>query len=152
MLRTTSLEWTQFHNGLFLDYYGMPHIETHLNPLVVFIDIAHRMAALPGGAGGEKINFTYTKDLAKFVVAALGLEKWDEVLHCYSDQASLEEIIHYAEEATGKCAEPVSWSKTDSVQAISSRWCTIRLRSCAMARSQSCLLIRICISTSLSRF
>lgn len=83
----------------------MPHIETHLTPLVVFVDIAHRKAALPGGAGGEKINFTYTKDLAKFVVKALSLEKWDEVLHCYSDQATLDEIVQYAEEATGKCAK-----------------------------------------------
>jgi hypothetical protein len=152
VLRTTSLEWTQFHNGLFLDYFGMPHIETHLTPLVIFVDIAHRMAAIPGGAGGEKITFTYTKDLAKFVVASLGLEEWDEVLRCYSEQASLEEIVRYAEEVTGKYGEPVSWSRTDSVQATSSQWCMIPLRSCAMVRSQSCLLIRICISTSLSHF
>lgn len=101
VLRTTDLEWTQFHNGLFLDYYGMPHVESYLNPLVVFVDIAHRRAAIPGTTGDETINFTYTKDLGKFVAAALSLDKWDEVFHCYSDQATIKEIIQLAEEATG---------------------------------------------------
>lgn len=101
VLRKTNLEWTQFHNGLFLDYYGMPHIESYLNRLVVFVDIAHRTATIPG-TGDELINLTYTKDLAKFVVAALTLDKWDEVLHVYSDQTSVKQIIQLAEEATGK--------------------------------------------------
>ncbi|KAF9693840.1 hypothetical protein EKO04_008111 [Ascochyta lentis] len=101
-LRGTDLEWTQVHNGLFLDYYGMPHIETYLNPLVVFVDIGHRTAAIPGTTGDEKINFSYTKDVGKFVVAALSLPKWDEVLYCYSDQATISEIVKLAEEVTGE--------------------------------------------------
>lgn len=101
VLRKTTLEWTQFHNGLFLDYYGMPHVQSHLSPLVVFVDIAHRAAAIPG-TGDELISVTYTKDLAKFVVASLRLEKWDEVLQVYSDQTSVKQIVQLAEEATGK--------------------------------------------------
>lgn len=101
VLRKTGLEWTQFHNGLFLDYYGMPHVETHLTPLVIFVDIAHRAAAIPG-TGDEVINVTYTKDLAKFVVASLSLEKWDKVMQVYSDQTSVNQIIQLAEEATGE--------------------------------------------------
>jgi hypothetical protein len=101
VLNKTNLEWTQFHNGLFLDYYGMPHIESYLDPLVVFVDIAHRTAAIPG-SGDELINLTYTKDLAKFVVAALSLEKWDKVLYVYSDQTSINQIVQLAEETTGK--------------------------------------------------
>ncbi|KAL1646961.1 hypothetical protein SLS61_007557 [Didymella pomorum] len=100
VLRKTNLEWTQFHNGLFLDYYGMPHIESNLSPFVVFVDIAHRTAAIPG-TGDELINLTYTKDLAKFVVASLSLEKWDEVMQVYSDQSSVNHIVKLAEEATG---------------------------------------------------
>lgn len=102
-LRKTNLEWTQIHNGLFLDYYGMPHVESYLSPLVVFVDIAHRTAAIPGATGDEMINFSYTKDVGKFVVAAMSLPKWDEVFHCYSDQATISEIVKLAEEATGSC-------------------------------------------------
>lgn len=102
VLRQTDLEWTQFHNGLFLDYYGIPHVESHLTPLVFFVDIEHRTAAIPGSTGDEIVNFTYTKDLAKFVVAVLGLHAWDEVYTVYSDQASIKQIIQLAEEATGK--------------------------------------------------
>lgn len=100
VLRKTDLEWTQFHNGLFLDYYGMPHVESNLSPFVVFVDITHRTAAIPG-TGDELINLTYTKDLAKFVVASLSLEKWDKVMQVYSDQASVNQIVRLAEEATG---------------------------------------------------
>ena len=33
-LKPTNLEWTSFQNGYFWDYYGMPHVETNLKPLV----------------------------------------------------------------------------------------------------------------------
>ncbi|UPX17228.1 uncharacterized protein EKO05_0007594 [Ascochyta rabiei] len=102
VLRKTDLEWTQVHNGLFLDYYGMPHVKTYLNPPVNFVDIAHKTAAIPGTNGNEMINFSYKKDVGKFVVAALGLPKWEEVLCCYSDQATISEIVKLGEEATGE--------------------------------------------------
>lgn len=80
----------------------MPHVESYLNPFVVFVDIAHRKAAIPGSTGDELINLTYTKDLAKFVVASLSLEKWDQVMSVYSDQVSIRQIVDLAEEAIGK--------------------------------------------------
>lgn len=101
-LRKTDLEWTQIHNGFFLDYYGMPHIKTYLTPLVFAVDIANKAAAIPGTTGDEIISFTYTKDLGKFVVAALSLQKWDQALHCYSDNATLTQLIQTAEEITGE--------------------------------------------------
>jgi hypothetical protein len=103
LLRTTSLEWTRFHNGIFLDYFGMPHMPSHLSQIFPWMDIAHRKAAIPGATGDEVITLTYTKDLAKFVVAAVGMEKWDDELHCYSDQTSIGELVRLAEEATGLC-------------------------------------------------
>ena len=105
-LRKTDLEWTQIHNGFFLDYYGMPHVTTHLSPLVFAVDIAHRTAAIPGTTGNESMSFTYTKDLGKFVVAALSLPKWEQAMHCYSDNASLNKIIQTAEEMTGQNYAP----------------------------------------------
>ncbi|KAF2129549.1 NAD(P)-binding protein [Dothidotthia symphoricarpi CBS 119687] len=100
-LRKTDLEWTQIHNGHYSDYFGMPHVDTHLSPLVWAVDIAHKMAAIPGSTGDEVLSFTYTKDLGKFVVAALSLPKWEEVSYCYSDNVSLNQLIKNAEEATG---------------------------------------------------
>ncbi|KNG52515.1 nmra-like family protein [Stemphylium lycopersici] len=100
-LRKTSLEWTRFHNGLFLDYYGIPHVETYLTPLAFGIDIASRKAAIPGSTGNEVMSVTYTKDLGKFAVAAMGLEKWDEALSCYSEMTTFNRLIEAAEEATG---------------------------------------------------
>jgi nucleoside-diphosphate-sugar epimerase len=87
--------------GLFLDYYGMPHIPSHLTPLVVFIDMAHKTAALPGTTGDELVSFTYTQDLGKFVVAAMSLEHWPEALHCYSENTSLSRILQIAEDVRG---------------------------------------------------
>lgn len=80
----------------------MPHVDSYLSPLVIFVDIAHRTAAIPGNTGDEVVTVTYTKDLAKFVVAALSLDKWDEVTRVYSDHVSVKQIIQLAEEATGK--------------------------------------------------
>jgi hypothetical protein len=100
-LRKTDLEWTQIFNGLFLDYYGMPHVKTYLSPLVFAVDIANKMAAIPG-TGNEPHSFTDTKDLGKFVVAAIDLPKWDQALHCYSENSTWNELIKVAEEMTGK--------------------------------------------------
>lgn len=103
-LGKTDLEWTQIHNAYFLDYYGMPYVETYLSPLVFAVDIANKTAAIPGATGDEIITFTYTKDLAKFVVAALGLPRWDQTMYCYSDNATLKEMVRIAEEMTGELA------------------------------------------------
>jgi hypothetical protein len=100
-LRKSGLEWTHFVNGFFLDYYGMPHVETYLTPVVFVVDIANKTAALPGSTGDEKITLTYTKDLAKFVVAALGLSKWHEEFHCYSEQTTYGHVVRVAEEVIG---------------------------------------------------
>jgi nucleoside-diphosphate-sugar epimerase len=101
-LRKTDLEWTRIHTGFFLDYYGMPHIASYLTPLVWAIDIGNKKAAIPGTAGNETVTFTYTKDLAKFVVAALSLSKWDETLHCYSENITLNQMLKIAEDVTGE--------------------------------------------------
>ena len=110
-LRKTDLEWTQVYNGLFLDYYGMPHVESYLTPLSFAVDIANKTAAIPGATGDETISFTYTKDLGKFVVAALSLPKWDHALHCYIENATLNQVIQTAEEATGEYLAPAKRRK-----------------------------------------
>lgn len=100
-LQKTDLEWTRIHSGYFLDYYGIPHIESHMMPVVFGVDMANKAAAIPG-TGNDTVSFTYTKDLAKFVIAALDLPKWDESLFCYGDKATWNELLSIAEEMRGQ--------------------------------------------------
>lgn len=99
-LEQTNLEWTQFQNGYFCDYYGMPYVETNLKPLTFVLDVANKAAAIPG-TGNEPMTFTYTKDLAKFVVAALDLSKWTYPMVCYSDKTTWNKVTKIAEESRG---------------------------------------------------
>ncbi|OQV02393.1 hypothetical protein CLAIMM_07598 isoform 1 [Cladophialophora immunda] len=86
-LKKTDLEWTRVHNGYFLDYFGIPYIESYMTPVAFAIDMANKAAAIPG-TGDDMVSFTYTKDLAKFVVASLGLHQWDESMFCYGDKVT----------------------------------------------------------------
>jgi hypothetical protein len=84
----------------------MPHIPSYLTPLVVFVDMAHKTAALSGTTGDELVSFTYTQDLGKFVVAAMGLKHWDEALHCYSENTYFSHLLQMAGEARGMPLSP----------------------------------------------
>ena len=109
-LRKTDLEWTRFYNGYFLDYYGMPHVQTHLTmPVAFVVDMPNKAAAIPG-TGDDPISFTYTRDVAKFAVKALDLPNWHESMFCYGDKTTWNDFVRMAEEITGEqCYSP----KTD---------------------------------------
>ncbi|KAF2146398.1 uncharacterized protein K452DRAFT_341044 [Aplosporella prunicola CBS 121167] len=99
-LKKTNLQWTVVLNGIFLDYYAMPHIKTYLNPNSLALDIASRIAAIPGD-GNVPITFTYTFDVARFVVAMLDLEEWPEETRLAGDRVTFNEFVALAEEVTG---------------------------------------------------
>lgn len=103
-LRKTQLEWTRFANGFFLDYYGAPHVKTHLPTITFAVDIASKKAALPG-TGNETIALTYSFDVAKFVSPFLNLPKWEEVTYCYGEKTTWNEFVKVAEEVTGSTFE-----------------------------------------------
>lgn len=99
-LRKSGLEWTRISNGYFMDYYGYPHVKTYLKPLSFVIDVKNKAAGIPG-SGDDVVAFTYTADVAKFVVASLGLPKWEEITYCYGEKSSYNKILALAEEARG---------------------------------------------------
>lgn len=99
-LRKTDLEWTRVANGYFMDYYGMPHVKTYLKPLFFVVDPPNKTAAIPG-TGDEVLSFTYTFDVAKFVVAFLSLPKWEEITYCYGENSTFNKLVALAEEAQG---------------------------------------------------
>ncbi|KAJ3453705.1 hypothetical protein MRS44_017952 [Fusarium solani] len=99
-LRQTDLEWTSIRIGQISDSFGIPHLKSYLPFLPINIDVANKAAAIPG-SGNDVIAYTYSFDMARFLVAALDLPKWDEDLFCYSDKVTLNEVVKLAEKITG---------------------------------------------------
>ena len=83
-----------------MDYYGTPHVKSHLAPLTFALDVAGKAAGIPG-TGEEPMSFTYSLDVAKFVVASLGLDRWDEESYCLGERTTWNEVLRMAEEARG---------------------------------------------------
>lgn len=57
-------------------------------------------AGIPGD-GNTPVTFTYTFDIARFVVAALDLEKWPRELRIVGDELTFNEFLAIAEEVKG---------------------------------------------------
>ncbi|KAK8038938.1 hypothetical protein PG993_007349 [Apiospora rasikravindrae] len=99
-LDATSLEWTAVHTGLFMDYWLMPKIKSYMPPLTFAIDIPHRAAAIPG-SGNVPVVFTYSFDVARYVVRLVGLPNWGRDSFVVGDKVTWNEFLGFAEEATG---------------------------------------------------
>lgn len=105
-LKRSDLQWTVFLNGCFLDYWAMPHIKSYLKPAPFAVDIAHRAAAIPGD-GNKRVTFTYSFDVARFVVASLDLESWPEESRIAGDTLTWNEFVHLAQETLGLRHVPI---------------------------------------------
>ena len=99
-LDKTDLEYTLFSIGFFMDYLAMPKFKSYLTPIVVVLDIQNRCAGIPG-SGNTPVIFTTTKDMGKFVVASVGLEKWNKQSLIVGDRKSWNEVLAIAEKVTG---------------------------------------------------
>ncbi|RGP77128.1 nmra-like family [Fusarium longipes] len=113
-LRKSDLEWTQINNGFFLDYYGPPSLKSYMRRVAWSIDMVNKKAGIPG-TGDEPMTFTYTFDVARFVVAALDLPSWEEVMYCYGEKTTWNEFLMQAEEARGTKFE-VSYDPLEKLQ------------------------------------
>ncbi|KAL7941063.1 hypothetical protein V8C42DRAFT_336009 [Trichoderma barbatum] len=100
LLRMRGLEWTQFHCGVLLDYFGLPFLRSNMRPITLHVDIENKEAAIPG-SGDDIISWTYTFDLARFVEATLELQEWSTEFFCHSDTCSFNEVIELAENVRG---------------------------------------------------
>ncbi|KAB5585230.1 hypothetical protein GE09DRAFT_1276811 [Coniochaeta sp. 2T2.1] len=106
-LNNTNLEWTFLHVGQVPDYLGTPHLpSSHIGVFVLQVDMPHAAATI-SGSGDDLISFTYNREIARFVEAALGLERWEREMWCYGDVGSLGEVVGLAE---GMRAESCTWS------------------------------------------
>ncbi len=100
LLKASSLEYTAVYNGLFLDYFVAPAIPTYLNLLIIVLDIPNNAAAIPG-TGNTTIVFSHTWDIAKFVAAYVGKEKWEPEAYIVGDKSTLNEFLKVVEDAKG---------------------------------------------------
>jgi len=99
-LAASPLTYTRFVNGFFLDYFGYPHYPTYMPYMAIVFDIQNKVAAIPGD-GEVPVTFTLTRDVGKFVAASLDLESWDERSLIIGDKAKLNDMLEWAEAATG---------------------------------------------------
>ncbi|RFU79992.1 nmra-like family [Trichoderma arundinaceum] len=102
-LESSGLEFTLFSHGLFMDYYGLPRIKSYMTHWVFAIDIKNKVAGIPGLGTGQAV-YTYSGDVAKFVVATLGLPagSWKRQSVMIGERRSLNEVLRIAESIRGK--------------------------------------------------
>ncbi|ATY66325.1 NAD(P)-binding domain [Cordyceps militaris] len=91
-LEQTDLEFAYIYPGMFMDYFGMPRVATHLRELSVFVDPTHGVALLPGD-GETRMAASYTKDVARYTALALALDRWPRVMTTASSSVTLNELV-----------------------------------------------------------
>ncbi|KAH7020775.1 uncharacterized protein B0I36DRAFT_296210 [Microdochium trichocladiopsis] len=95
-----TLEYTEVRTGYFLDYFGMPKVKSYLTPFVIVLDIAHNAAAIPG-TGNDRVSFTHTRDVGRYVAALLDVEKWETETTVVAETLTWNEFLALAEEVKG---------------------------------------------------
>lgn len=83
-----------------MDYLVWPQVPSHLQIQALWVSLAHKMAAIPGD-GNNKIVFTHSRDVGRFVEALLGLNKWDQRYFTSGDRMTLNQVVDTAEEILG---------------------------------------------------
>lgn len=101
-LKHSGLEYTLYSHGIFMDYYGLPQIKSYMTPWVFAIDIANKAAGIPGSGNGQAA-YTYSGDVAKFIIASIGmpLGSWKKHSVMIGDRRSLNEVLLIAESVRG---------------------------------------------------
>lgn len=100
-LKKTNLQYTRFAIGIFMDYFGIPNIPSHLTPFIWGVDVARRRAAIPG-SGNDIMAMTYSKDVARFVERLLEDQDWPEYSIVSGSDVTFNQILALAKECTGK--------------------------------------------------
>lgn len=100
-LAKTGLTSTRVANGLLMDYFGLPNIQSYMRPFNWAINVAKRSAAIPG-TGNEQLTLTYTKDVARFLDRLVDEAEWQEWSIISGADTCLNELVALAERITGK--------------------------------------------------
>ncbi|KAL4921382.1 pyridoxal phosphate-dependent transferase [Aspergillus aurantiobrunneus] len=101
LLKTTSLQFTRVIPGFFMDYWGMPHVQSNLEAMTFGVDMANCEAVIPGD-GNDVIGMTYTYDMAEFIAQLLDVEEWDEYSVIVGDDVTFNQLVKIAEKVRGR--------------------------------------------------
>lgn len=101
VLAKSGLTYTRVANGMFMDYLGLPNIQSHLRPFNWALNVPARSAAIPG-TGNEQFTVTYSKDLARFLDRLVDEAEWPEWSIISGADTSLNELVTLAEKITGE--------------------------------------------------
>ena len=98
----SGLEYTQFQNGVFMNYFvsGTKGLG-YLLPFKFVVDVENYTAILPG-LGEDKVAFTEAKDVGRFVAASLDLPRWPKQLNMVGEKLTYNEVVAIAEKVRGK--------------------------------------------------
>jgi nucleoside-diphosphate-sugar epimerase len=81
--------------------------------LAFLLDFKGGKATIPGD-GNQKVVFTHTRDIAKYVVASLTLEHWEPDSRIAGNRLSYLEVVKLAEEVMSKKLEITYSCQADS--------------------------------------
>ncbi|KAF6804912.1 nmrA-like family protein [Colletotrichum sojae] len=100
VLKHTKLQYTRFVVGFMMDYWGMPHVPSYLEPMHFAFDMGNRRAVIPG-SGKDVISMVHSFDLARFIVRSLDSDDWPEYSGVVGSDVTLNEAMALAQKARG---------------------------------------------------
>ncbi|KAL3459411.1 pyridoxal phosphate-dependent transferase [Aspergillus heterothallicus] len=101
LLKSTNLQFTRVIPGFFMDYWGMPHVKSHLEKYTFGVDMASCTAVIPGD-GNDEIGMTYTYDMAHFIAQLLERNDWEEFSVIVGDEVTYNQLVEIGEEVRRK--------------------------------------------------
>ncbi|KAJ3557428.1 hypothetical protein NPX13_g9932 [Xylaria arbuscula] len=120
-LETAGLEYTRLSNGMFMDYWFASRIPSAFRVNASnWIDLDNHYAVIPGD-GRTPFVLTHSRDVARFVVAVLGLPRWEKRYYLIGDRLTMNDFVRIAEKTSGHSFEKHS----DGVDELLSGRCTL---------------------------
>lgn len=84
-----------------MDLWFSPRIKSAFSlNMPTWVDLDNHFAAIPGD-GNAYMVLTHSRDIARFVVAALGLAHWEKRYYLIGDRFTMNEFVSIAEEVKG---------------------------------------------------
>ena len=83
-----------------MDYWGVPHLKSNLNPFPWAVVVDLKKAAIPGD-GNDVLSMTYSYDLAGFILRMLDVDDWPEFSVIAGQDVTFNQLLKWAEEARG---------------------------------------------------
>ncbi|KAF4962383.1 hypothetical protein FSARC_9549 [Fusarium sarcochroum] len=97
-LEKTSLEFSYVYPGMFMDYFGLPHVPSVLRDICFVVDPEAGRAAIAGN-GDARMATCRTVDVARYLALSLDLEKWPRVLKIVTSTVSINDLVVLYEKA-----------------------------------------------------